>query len=224
MKAGLLSTKVLSFVIRWYNRNKTTKCLKGLQKRSIDDRAIFVWPWKTDSLCVLKLFLLPLVFEFRPHFPLRTRDAAPNMETALFGRPIKNLWNGWRSLKARSDLKHMWNEGERKRLSWMCDFLWSPENSLWSFKDFVSSPKNNFAESWRSRHWKKARLLTTFYGVNCSWGALVDLCFNKLSSWRVQQITGTDRTSFGNKFRSVISLSCISSRHKNGFTKTLASR
>ena len=28
---------VLSFVIRWYNRNRTTKCLKRLQKRSIDN-------------------------------------------------------------------------------------------------------------------------------------------------------------------------------------------
>ena len=28
---------VLSFVIRWYNRNRSTKCLKRLQKRSIDD-------------------------------------------------------------------------------------------------------------------------------------------------------------------------------------------
>ena len=28
---------VLSFVIRWYNKNRTTKCLKSLQKRSIDD-------------------------------------------------------------------------------------------------------------------------------------------------------------------------------------------
>ena len=28
VKAGLLSMKVLSFVIRWYNRNRTTKCLK----------------------------------------------------------------------------------------------------------------------------------------------------------------------------------------------------
>ena len=26
-----------SFVVRWYNRNRTTKCLKRLQKRSIDD-------------------------------------------------------------------------------------------------------------------------------------------------------------------------------------------
>ena len=28
---------VLSFVIRWYNRNRTAKCLKRLQKRSVDD-------------------------------------------------------------------------------------------------------------------------------------------------------------------------------------------
>ena len=31
-----------------------------------------------------------IVFELRTHFPLRTRDVAPNMETALFRRPIKN--------------------------------------------------------------------------------------------------------------------------------------
>ena len=156
---------------------------------------------------------------------LRTRDVASNMETALFGRPIKNLWNGWRSLKARSDLKHRWNEDERERLSWMCDFLWCSENSLWSFKDFVSSPKNNFAGSRRFRHWTKARLLTKLYDVNRFWGTLVHyLCFDKLSSWRVRQIMGTDGTSFGNKFRSVISLSCISSRNQNGFTKTMAFR
>ena len=28
---------VLSLVIRWYNRNRTTECLKRLKKRSIDD-------------------------------------------------------------------------------------------------------------------------------------------------------------------------------------------
>ena len=28
---------VLSFIIRWCNRNRTTKCLKRRQKRSIDD-------------------------------------------------------------------------------------------------------------------------------------------------------------------------------------------
>ena len=33
----MLGYVVLSFIIRWYNRNRTTKCLKRLQKRSIDD-------------------------------------------------------------------------------------------------------------------------------------------------------------------------------------------
>ena len=103
-------------MFRWY----TSEFKYNLRDKL--DSAIFVWPWKTESLCD-KLFHLPVVFELRTHFPLRSRDVAPNMETALFGRPIKNLWNGWRSLKARSDLKHRWNEDERERLSWMCDFL-----------------------------------------------------------------------------------------------------
>ena len=124
------------------------------------------------------------------------------------------------NVRSRSDLKHRWNEGERERLSWMCDFLWCSENSLWSFKDFVSSPKNNFAGSWRSRYWTKVRLPTKLYGVNRSWGTLVDFCFDKLtlklSPW---QITGTDGTSFGIKFRSVIILSCISSRYKMDLPK-----
>ena len=39
VKAGLLTTKlgyVVLSLIRWYNRNRTTKCLKRLQKRSIE--------------------------------------------------------------------------------------------------------------------------------------------------------------------------------------------
>ena len=66
VRAGLLSTKawyvVLSFVIRWYNMNSTTKCLKRLQKRSVDGnlrQLVTIGVNKTKSrACKLKYLLL----------------------------------------------------------------------------------------------------------------------------------------------------------------------
>ena len=53
---------VLSFVIRWYNMNSTTKCLKRLQKRSVDvnlRQLVTIGVKKTKSCaCKLKYLLL----------------------------------------------------------------------------------------------------------------------------------------------------------------------
>ena len=55
---------VLSFVIRWYKRNRTTKCIKRLQKRSIDDNLrLVVGANKTRSCaCNLKYIVLTCFF------------------------------------------------------------------------------------------------------------------------------------------------------------------
>ena len=99
-----------------FETSKKDAKLIFFHRSSLGGRVIFVWPWKRDSLCVCKLFHLPIVFELRTHFPRRIHDVAPNMEMALFGRPIK------KSLKRITFAESKkWSKAQMKR-RWMRTF------------------------------------------------------------------------------------------------------
>ena len=90
-KAGLLGYVVLSFAIRWCNRNKTTKCLKRLQKRSIDDNLRQLVLIRQDRVLVkLSACFFTSDSDFFFYFSKRMGRSGDGKRNILWGWPKKN--------------------------------------------------------------------------------------------------------------------------------------
>ena len=111
VKAGLLSKLgyvVLSFVIRWYNRNRTTKCLKRLQKRGIDDNLRQLVLIRQDRVLVkLKYLLLYKWFWILFSFPKNWVGRAMGNET-YYGDGLNGVRMALKSAQETSS-RHIWS-------------------------------------------------------------------------------------------------------------------
>ena len=87
-----LGCVVLSFVIRWCNRNRTTKCLKRLQKRSIDDNLRQLVLKTRSCACKLKYLLLYKWFWIFFFLLFQKNGSVGRWETTILWGWPKCIW------------------------------------------------------------------------------------------------------------------------------------